>query len=128
MMAPLCFIIIFIIIILFALIILRCDILSKVTIDVIHFSKCEIKRCQLKYYVETGLHTYITTIRIGNNECTSSSFDVFKACKKYKDDTVVCDIDLNIMADGTSKIIIKSIGETVFDKEEILNGKYNSEE
>ena len=91
-------------------------------VEVLNFNKCKVELCTSHYYPEMGIPVYSTVLLLNKRTYISDSHDVFKACKKYKGQNIVCDIDMSIQSDGTSKIVVKSLAEKTFDKPISLNG------
>lgn len=94
-------------------------------VERLHFNSCKIRSCTSHFYPEMQLHTYVTTIQVGDHEGTTDNYELFKACKKYDKEKIVADVDVCIYSNGTSKIIVKEICETKFNEEVIFDGKYS---
>lgn len=94
-------------------------------VEVIRFDKCKVELCKTHYYPEIAEHSYTTALLISsklNLRCVSDNYDIYKACKRYVGQTVVCDINVSINSDGSSKIVINSVAEKTLKKAEVHYG------
>lgn len=94
-------------------------------VEKLHFNSCKVRGCVSHFYPEMQLHTYNTSIQVGDGIIgVTDNYDIFKACKKYDKERVEADIDVCIYSNGTSKIIVKEIAGNKFNEEVVFDGKY----
>ena len=94
-------------------------------VERLHFNSCKVRGCVTHFYPEMQIHTYNTTIQVGDGTVgVTDNYDIYKVCKKYDKERVEADIDVCIYSNGTSKIIIKEIAGNKFNEEVVFDGKY----